>query len=124
MPVCRRVVIQYFLILHNITQYFPPKWILPNLTQYTQHNTFQYYIWWFVFHAALDARSRLKLYWIDLIDSARLQLDDLALASKVYHKFDFTQCTVSSASPLQRPSNARSSPFDKRMVRPDPPPHE
>ena len=40
------------------------------------------------FHAALDGHNRSKLYWIDLIDSARLQLEDLALAGKLYHKFE------------------------------------
>ena len=30
----------------------------------------------------------MKFYWIDLIDSARLQLEDLALAGKLYHKFE------------------------------------
>ena len=33
-------------------------------------------------HAALDGQNKLKLYWIDLIDSARLQLEDLALTVK------------------------------------------
>ena len=33
------------------------------------------------FHAALDGQNRLKFYWIDLIDSARWQLEDLALAT-------------------------------------------
>ena len=41
-------------------------------------------------HAALDGQNKLKLYWIDLIDSARLQLEDLALAGKVYHKYRFS----------------------------------
>ena len=41
------------------------------------------------FHAALDGHNRLKLYWIDRIDSVCLQLDDLAFAAgKVYHKFE------------------------------------
>ena len=40
------------------------------------------------FHAALDAQNRVKFYWIDLIDAACCQLEDLSFAGKLYHQFE------------------------------------
>ena len=38
--------------------------------------------------AALDGQNKLKFYWIDLLDSARRQLEDPAFAGKLYHQFE------------------------------------
>ena len=83
MPVCRRVVIQYFKILQNITQYFPPKWVLLIMIRY---NTICFNITYGDLFSCSSGWT--KQYWINLIDSARLQLEDLAFAGKVYHKFE------------------------------------
>ena len=63
-------ITQYDAILHNTCQYVS---ILHMLIR---------------FHAALDGQNRLKFYWIDLIDSARRQLEDPAFAGKLYHQFE------------------------------------
>ena len=68
-------------ILYNITQHYPLKQVLPNMTnRYISilHVTKS-------FDAALDGQNRWKFYWIDLIDSACRQLGDTAFAGKLYH---------------------------------------
>ena len=82
MRACKRVVIQYYIILPNIFHqngYYPIDTI--HTTQYVSilHMVI------FFFHAALDARSRLKLYWIDLIDSACCQKILLSLVNCTIH---------------------------------------
>ena len=89
MRVCRRVIIQHFLILHKVTQYFAPRRVLLNMTRYyTICFNITYGDLISCSSGPLDGQNRLKIYWKDLIDSASCQLNDLAFAGKLYLQFE------------------------------------
>ena len=91
MRVCRRVFIQYYIILHNITQYFGQKWVLLNMTWYYTicAKKCQYYICWFDFMQLwMDKTDVLVFSDVDMECAPAL----IIIASNAAH---FVWCTVS-----------------------------